>query len=46
MAVGALGSSLHMAGERMKMMAGLDILNVPYKGTAPAITTCSVARST
>ena len=37
MAVGALGSSLHMAGERMKMMAGLDILNVPYKGTAPAI---------
>lgn len=38
MAVGALGSSLHMAGERMKMMAGLDILNVPYKGTAPAIT--------
>ena len=38
MAVGALGSSPHMAGERMKMMAGLDILNVPYKGTAPAIT--------
>jgi len=38
MALGAIGSSLHMAGERMKMMAGLDILNVPYKGTAPAIT--------
>jgi len=38
MAIGALGSSLHMAGERMKMMSGLDILNVPYKGTAPAIT--------
>lgn len=38
MALGAVGSSLHMAGERMKMMAGLDILNVPYKGTAPAIT--------
>jgi len=37
MALGAIGS-LHMAGERMKMMAGLDILNVPYKGTAPAIT--------
>src|SRR5690606_28302010 len=29
--------ALHMAGERMKMLAGLDILNVPYKGTAPAI---------
>jgi len=38
MAIGALGSSLHMAGERMKMMAGLEILNVPYKGTSPAIT--------
>jgi len=38
MALGAIGSSLHMAGERMKMMANLDILNVPYKGTAPAIT--------
>ena len=37
-AIGALGSSLHMAGERMKMMAGLDILNVPYKGTSPAVT--------
>ena len=38
MALGAVGSSLHMAGERMKMMSGLDILNVPYKGTAPALT--------
>ena len=38
MALGAIGSSLHMAGARMKMMAGLYILNVPYKGTAPAIT--------
>jgi len=37
-AIGALGSSLHMAGERMKMMAGLDIRNIPYKGTAPALT--------
>ncbi|RXN93538.1 MFS transporter [Achromobacter aloeverae] len=38
MALGGIGSSLHMAGERMKMMAGLDIVNVPYKGTTPAIT--------
>ena len=38
MALGGVGSSLHMAGERMKMMAGIDILNVPYKGTSPAVT--------
>ncbi len=38
MALGSIGSSLHMAGERMKMMGQLDILNVPYKGTAPALT--------
>lgn len=36
--IGAIGSSLHMAGERMKMMAGLDIRNIPYKGTNPALT--------
>ncbi|WP_459616393.1 Bug family tripartite tricarboxylate transporter substrate binding protein [Bordetella sp. 2513F-2] len=35
--IGALGSSLHMAGESMKMLSGMDILNVPYKGTAPAM---------
>jgi tripartite-type tricarboxylate transporter receptor subunit TctC len=38
MALGSIGSSLHLAGERMKMMAGIDILNVPYKGTNPALT--------
>ena len=37
-AVGSMGSSLHMAGERFKMMTGLEILNIPYKGTAPAVT--------
>ncbi|AIT25689.1 tripartite tricarboxylate transporter receptor family protein [Bordetella holmesii 44057] len=37
MALGAVGSSLHLAGERMKMLADLDILNVPYKGTSPAL---------
>jgi tripartite-type tricarboxylate transporter receptor subunit TctC len=36
--IGGIGSSLHLAGDRYKMMAGLDILNVPYKGTAPALT--------
>jgi tripartite-type tricarboxylate transporter receptor subunit TctC len=37
-AVGALGSSLHLAGDMFKTMAGVDIVNVPYKGTAPAMT--------
>lgn len=38
MAIGGIGSSLHLAGEQFKMMADLQILNVPYKGTAPALT--------
>ncbi len=37
-AIGGIGSSLHLAGEQFKMMAGVTILNVPYKGTAPALT--------
>jgi tripartite-type tricarboxylate transporter receptor subunit TctC len=37
-AIGGIGSSLHLAGEQLKMTAGLDLLNVPYKGTAPALT--------
>src|SRR5690349_7002779 len=38
MAIGGIGSSLHLAGDRFKMMADVDIVNVPYKGTAPAMT--------
>jgi tripartite-type tricarboxylate transporter receptor subunit TctC len=37
-AIGGIGSSLHLAGEQFKMMAGVKLLNVPYKGTAPALT--------
>jgi tripartite-type tricarboxylate transporter receptor subunit TctC len=37
-AIGGLGSSLHLAGEQFKMMTGVELLNVPYKGTAPALT--------
>jgi tripartite-type tricarboxylate transporter receptor subunit TctC len=33
-----LGSSNQMAGELFKLMAGVDILHVPYKGNPPAIT--------
>ena len=32
------GTSIHMAGELFKMKAGIDVLHVPYKGSAPAIT--------
>jgi tripartite-type tricarboxylate transporter receptor subunit TctC len=32
------GSSLHLAGEMFRMRAKLDIVHVPYKGSAPAIT--------
>jgi tripartite-type tricarboxylate transporter receptor subunit TctC len=32
-----LGSSNHMAGELLKVMAGINIVHVPYKGNAPAI---------
>ncbi|MFD0666968.1 tripartite tricarboxylate transporter substrate binding protein [Ramlibacter sp. MAHUQ-53] len=36
-AIGALGSSIHLAGEAFKMMAGAYIVNIPYRGTAPAV---------
>lgn len=32
------GSSPHLAGELLKMMAGIDLLHVPYKGGGPAVT--------
>ncbi len=32
------GSSIHLAGEMLKMVAGLDMTHVPYKGAAPALT--------
>ena len=33
-----LGSSNQLAGELFKLMAGVDITHVPYKGNSPAIT--------
>ena len=33
-----IGSSLHMAGELLKLRAGIDITHVPYPGAAPAVT--------
>ena len=35
---GGTGTPPHMAGELFKQMAGVDMLYVPYKGEAPAIT--------
>ena len=32
-----IGSTVHLAGELMKSMAGIDILHVPYKGAGPAL---------
>ena len=32
------GSSLHMTGELFKYTTGVNIVHVPYKGTAPALT--------
>jgi tripartite-type tricarboxylate transporter receptor subunit TctC len=32
------GTSPHMSMELLKSMAGIDILHVPYRGTAPAVT--------
>jgi tripartite-type tricarboxylate transporter receptor subunit TctC len=32
-----IGSSAHMGGELFKMMAGVNLLHVPYKGAGPAL---------
>ena len=37
LAIGAMGSSLHLAGDLFKMQSGVFIVNIPYRGTAPAI---------
>lgn len=36
-AVGAMGSSLQLAGDAFKMQAGVQVTNIPYRGTAPAL---------
>ena len=32
------GGAAHLMGEMLKQMAGIDLLHVPYKGAAPAMT--------
>jgi tripartite-type tricarboxylate transporter receptor subunit TctC len=34
---GGVGTSPHMSGELLKSMTGIDIVHVPYRGTAPAL---------
>jgi tripartite-type tricarboxylate transporter receptor subunit TctC len=36
-ASGGNGSSTHLGGELLKLVAGIDIIHVPYKGTGPAM---------
>jgi tripartite-type tricarboxylate transporter receptor subunit TctC len=38
MASAGTGSTPHVAGELFKMMAGVDLVHVPYRGGAPAMT--------
>ena len=38
MASGGVGSTPHLAGELFKMLTGVKMLHVPYRGDAPAIT--------
>jgi len=38
MASAGIGTGPHMAGELFKMMAGVDMVHVPYRGGGPALT--------
>ena len=38
MASGGIGTTPHVAGELFKMMNGVDMVHMPYRGDAPAVT--------
>jgi tripartite-type tricarboxylate transporter receptor subunit TctC len=38
MASSGLGTSVHMSGELFKVMTGVDMVHVPYRGAGPALT--------
>jgi tripartite-type tricarboxylate transporter receptor subunit TctC len=37
-ASGGVGTSPHLSGELLKSMTGINLVHVPYRGTAPALT--------
>ena len=39
-----IGSTSHLAGELFKSMAGVDLIHVPYRGNAPALTEVTAGR--
>jgi tripartite-type tricarboxylate transporter receptor subunit TctC len=41
-----IGNPQHLAGELMNRMAGTDVLHVPYRGAAPAVTDVAVGAVT
>jgi len=38
MASPGVGTSVHLSGELFKLMTGVDMIHVPYKGSAPSLT--------
>src|SRR5204862_3687812 len=38
MASAGIGAASHVSGELFKMMTGLNMVHVPYRGSAPALT--------
>jgi tripartite-type tricarboxylate transporter receptor subunit TctC len=38
MGSGTTGATMHMSGELFKIMAGIDMVSVPYRGAGPALT--------
>jgi tripartite-type tricarboxylate transporter receptor subunit TctC len=38
MASGGNGTTVHLSGELFKMMTGINVVHVPYRGAAPALT--------
>ena len=38
MASSGVGAMAHMSGELFKLMTGIDMIHVPYRGTGPALT--------
>ena len=38
MASAGIGTAVHLSGELFKMMTGVNMVHVPYRGTSPALT--------